>query len=63
MEANTYTETMAKIRSGFFLKEMLDRAKTAKDPTVNVNSMYMYSVHGKTIANLLHALKMLPVSV
>lgn len=62
LQAPTYTEPMAKIRSGFFLKEILDRARTAKDPSAMEHSMYMYSAHGKTMANLLHTLKMLPVS-
>lgn len=61
LQAPTYNDRLAKIRSGFFLKDILDRAMTANDPTVNSNSMYMYSAHGKTMANLLHTMKMLPV--
>lgn len=61
LQAPTYTDRMAKIRSGFFFKEILDRATTANDTAVNQNSMYMYSAHGKTMANLLNTLKMLPV--
>lgn len=60
LKAPTFNEQLSKLRVGLFLKEILDRATSIKD---DQNSMYMYSAHGKTMANLLHTLNMLPVSL
>lgn len=59
-KAPTYTEQLAKIRVGFLIKDILDRANL---PIANqTESLYMYSGHGRTMANVMHTLNMFQVS-
>lgn len=55
MMAETHTTEMKKIRSGFLLKEMLDRFKDMiKSP--NERLLWIYSAHDITIVNFLNSL-------
>lgn len=55
--ASTYNKGLARLRSGYLLKEILDRASDPKTQT-----LYMYSAHGFTIADLLNTLGIYNVS-
>lgn len=49
---------LVKIRSGFLLKEMLERFKTKLNGTLTPNrALWMYSAHSSTITTLLNGMK------
>lgn len=52
----TYTSEMAKLRSGFLLKEILDNSMKKFTNSSNTPSMVVYSAHHNTIANILHTI-------
>lgn len=61
----TYTRTneMKKLRSGFQLKEILDRSRNKTLSTLTPDrSLWMYSAHDVTIANVLDSLGLFEVS-
>ena len=54
---------MARIRSGFILKEILDRMKMKVDGTLKPDrSVHIYSAHDTLLSCLLYALDMFDVS-
>lgn len=55
----TSTDTLKKIRSGFLLKDMLDRFSKRLNPTTATDRslrMYLYFAHDITIADMLDSL-------
>lgn len=56
-KALTYVPNLAKIRSGFLLKDILDRSALKNHGSLVPNlSVYMYSVHDTNIYSLITAL-------
>lgn len=55
---NTYTRTLARLKAGPLLKEILDRFTNKTNRKLSPNrSVWMYSAHDTTVANLLNTLK------
>lgn len=55
----TGTDTLKKIRSGFLLKDILDRFSRKLNPITAIDGslqMYLYSAHDITIADMLNSL-------
>lgn len=60
----TYTPTMAKLSTGFLIKEMLDRATLKSQSKLTPDySMYVYSGHDTNIANVLNSLGLYSLDV
>lgn len=58
----TPTAEMKKLRSGFLLREILDRSKNKTESTLKPNrSLWMYFVHDTTIADMLNSLGLFKV--
>lgn len=54
-----YNPTLARLRSGFLFKQILDRSLSKSHETLVPNrSVNVYSAHGSTIANMLSLLRM-----
>lgn len=54
---NTNTDTLAKLKTGFLLKEILERSSNKTRNKLSPNrSMWVYSAHDTTIANVLNTL-------
>lgn len=59
----TYTPQLAKLKAGFLLKEILDRFRNKSIDNLSPNrSMWMYSAHDTTVANVLNTLGLFEVS-
>lgn len=58
----THTTEMKKLRSGFLLKEILDRFKEKSQSLLSPDrTMWMYFAHDTTIANVLNSLGLFEV--
>lgn len=56
---NAYTPQLARLKSGNLLKEMLDRFKNKTNSNLVPNrSLWIYSAHDTTVANILNTLGM-----
>lgn len=56
------TNEMKKLKSGFLLKEILDRFTSKVQSTLNPNrSLWMYFAHDITLSNMLNTLGMFEV--
>lgn len=56
---NAYTPQLARLKSGNLLKEMLDRFKNKANGSLVPNrSLWVYSAHDTTVANILNTLGM-----
>lgn len=61
-EANTHTMEMKKLSGGYLIKEMLDHFKDKISSTLKPNrSLWIYSAHDATIANVLNSLGLFDV--
>lgn len=61
---NTYTRQLARLKTGPLVKEMLERFVDKSKGKLNPNrSLWIYSAHDTTVANLLNALKLFKVGV
>lgn len=59
---STNTKLLARLRAGFLLRDMFDRfAKKANGTLSPDRSLWIYSAHDKTIANVLNALGLFEV--
>lgn len=57
------TKLLARIRSGFLLKEMLERFTMKKDSKLSPNrKLWIYSAHDTTVAGLLNTLGLFEVN-
>lgn len=60
----TFTPELAKLRSGFLLKDILDRSVSkSQNRLVPNQSLWMYSAHEATIANMLNSLGLFTVCI
>lgn len=59
-----YTPTLAKIRSGFLLKDILDRSAAKSNGTLSPDlSVFVYSTHDPVLATLMYAMGISNVSL
>lgn len=60
----SYTPLLAKFRTGYFLKDVLDRSTSKANGTLSPDiSLYIYSAHDINISTVLQGLGMWDVSV
>lgn len=53
----SYTPTLAKIRSGFLLKDILDRSSLKSNGTLSPDlSVFVYSSHDNVLSNLMYSM-------
>ena len=61
---HTFTPNLAKVRCGYFLKDLLDRCTEKHMGTLHPNqTVFMYSLHDNILSNVLHALGLYDVSI
>lgn len=61
-EEATNTKELARLKSGFLLREILDRFNAKANSTLTPNrSIWLYSAHDLTIANMLNSLNLFEV--
>lgn len=59
----TYTPVMARLKAGFFLREILKRSHRKSEGSKKVpQNLWMYSAHDTTIVNVLNSLGLFEVS-
>lgn len=59
----SYTPTLAKIRSGFLLKDILDRSTLKSNGTLSPDlSVMVYSSHDNVLSNLMYSMNISNVS-
>lgn len=64
METATHTNLMKKMKAGYLIKEMLDRFKNKSLSQLQPDrSLWIYSAHDMTIANLLNSLGLFEVRI
>lgn len=59
----TGTEMLLRLRSGFLLKEIVDRFKNKTNSLLPEQLMQLYSAHDVTIASMLNALGLFEVNL
>lgn len=63
LTVNTATPEMARLKSGFLIKEMMERFTKKIFSTLEPNrSLWLYSAHDETIANVLNSLGLFEVT-
>jgi len=61
---NTYTRQLARLKAGPLLKDILTRISQKHKKQLNPDrSVFIYSAHDTTVANLLNTLKLFEVCV
>lgn len=61
---DTRTPLMARLKAGFFIREMFDRFKNKSNGNLNPDrSMWIYSAHDGTIVNILTTLGLFEVNL